>query len=95
MNHQKTSHPDPRRKTRIIHVGMLLEDSPIAVQSMTNTDTRDKGHRAINRLADADVKSFVWLSQNEAVCPQGNPKKNSIPFDRRYPFRSSPGPGFT
>jgi (E)-4-hydroxy-3-methylbut-2-enyl-diphosphate synthase len=57
MNHQKTSHPDPRRKTRIIHVGDVPVggDSPIAVQSMTNTDTRDVRAtvRQINRLADA------------------------------------------
>jgi (E)-4-hydroxy-3-methylbut-2-enyl-diphosphate synthase len=57
MNHQKTSHPGPRKKTRIVHVGdvPIGGDSPIAVQSMTNTDTRDVRAtvRQINRLADA------------------------------------------
>jgi (E)-4-hydroxy-3-methylbut-2-enyl-diphosphate synthase len=57
MNHQKTFHPYSRRKTRPIHVGDVAVggDSPVAVQSMTNTDTRDVRAtvRQIRRLADA------------------------------------------
>jgi (E)-4-hydroxy-3-methylbut-2-enyl-diphosphate synthase len=48
---------DPRRTTRKIYVGSVPVggDAPIAVQSMTNTDTRDVASTAgqIERLAGA------------------------------------------
>ncbi len=57
MSHAASSWIAPRRKSRPIRVGSVTigGDAPIAVQSMTNTDTRDidATRRQIQELADA------------------------------------------
>ena len=100
MNHQERSHTILRRKTRIIHVGdvPIGGDYPIAVQSMTNTDTRDVRAtlRQINRLADAgceiirlavpDMEAVHALREIRKKTP--SPLIADIHFDHRLALAS-------
>ena len=91
--------PYPRRKTRKIHVGNVPigGDAPIAVQSMTNTDTRDARStlRQIRRLAEAGceiVRLAVPDRRLRRAFKEMKARVAGAP-DRRHPFRSPPGPG--
>ena len=66
--------PQPRKTTRKIHVGSVPigGGAPIAVQSMTNTDTRDARStlRQINRLAEAGCE-IVRLAVPDTEAAEG------------------------
>jgi (E)-4-hydroxy-3-methylbut-2-enyl-diphosphate synthase len=84
MNFSETEHFPPRRKTRPVKVGRLTigGDAPIAVQSMTKTDTRDVGKTVaqieemeqagceIVRLAVPDIEAARALPEIRKRCPQ-------------------------
>lgn len=74
-----------RRKTRLIHVGSVPvgAGSPVSVQSMTKTDTRDARStiRQVRRLADAGCEIIrIAVPDHEAAVALGTIKKAvSIP----------------
>ncbi|MGH9358805.1 MAG: flavodoxin-dependent (E)-4-hydroxy-3-methylbut-2-enyl-diphosphate synthase [Terriglobia bacterium] len=83
MNFSDTEHFPPRRKTRPVKVGRLTVGggAPIAVQSMTKTDTRDvektvaQVHEMeaagceIVRLAVPDIEAAKALVEIRKLCP--------------------------
>jgi len=83
MNFSDHEHFPPRRKTRPVKIGRLTVggDAPIAVQSMTKTDTRDVDKTVaqiremeaagceIVRLAVPDVEAANALAQIRKKCP--------------------------
>ena len=74
-----------RKKTRKIHVGDIPigGNSPVAVQSMTNTDTRDVSATVnqIERLSDAGCEIVrLAIPDEEAVDAFGEIKKRSTPL---------------
>ena len=79
-----------RRETKQIHVGDVAVGggSPISVQSMTNTDTRDVEETAaqIERLQDAGCEIV-----RVAVLDKEYSGKDLYSAYRRYSFRSSFG----
>ncbi len=78
-------HTNPLRKTRVIHVGSVPIGGghPVAVQSMTNTDTRDIANtvRQIHALQDAGCEIIrIAIPNMEAAQAVGSIKKAvSIP----------------
>ncbi len=83
MNFSDTEHFPPRRKTRPVKVGRLTVGggAPIAVQSMTKTDTRDIEKTVaqvqemegagceIVRLAVPDIEAAKALAEIRKLCP--------------------------
>jgi (E)-4-hydroxy-3-methylbut-2-enyl-diphosphate synthase len=83
MNFSETEHFPPRRETRRVKVGRftIAGDSPIVVQSMTKTDTRDveatvqqiqemeAGGCEIVRLAVPDLDAAKALAEIRRRCP--------------------------
>lgn len=83
MNFSEHEHFPPRRKTRPVKVGRLTigGDAPIAVQSMTKTDTRDVEKTVaqiremeaagceIVRLAVPDIEAAKALAEIRKRCP--------------------------
>ena len=83
MNFSEHEHFPPRRKTRPVKVGRLTVggDAPIAVQSMTKTDTRDVEKTVaqiremeaagceIVRLAVPDIEAAKALAEIRKRCP--------------------------
>lgn len=84
MNFSEHEHFPPRRKTRPVKVGRLTVggDAPIAVQSMTKTDTRDVEKTVaqiremeaagceIVRLAVPDIEAAKALAEIRKLCPE-------------------------
>ena len=84
-----------RRLTKQIHIGSVKigANSPISVQSMCNTDTRDveKTCRQINELADAgcDIVRLAILNKDAAFAIKDIVKKVSTPLvaDIHFDYR--------
>src|SRR5659263_29968 len=84
-----------RRMTRTVHVGNIAigGDSPIAVQSMNNTDTRDVEETLaqITRLADAgcEITRVAVLDREAALALGEITKRSPIPVvaDIHFDYR--------
>jgi len=81
-----------RRQTRTIHVGNVPigGDSPIAVQSMCNTDTRDIEATVTQieqlQAAGCEIIRVAVLNQDAAVAIRSIRDRNLYSIDWRYSF---------
>ena len=88
-----------RRKTRRILIGNVPigDGAPIAVQSMTNTDTRNTRAtiRQIRRLGGRGVRNHTPRRARHGcrACPRGDQEKDTNTSCGGYSFRLPAGPG--
>ena len=86
-----------RKKTRQIRVGSVPVggDAPVAVQSMTSTDTRDVEATVgqIRKLEEAgcEIIRVAVLDDDAVTAIKAIRKAIRIPLDRRYPFQPPTG----